>query len=87
MTVPVVAAAAAWAMVGVIRVLQVVHSPLPGRLSEQEPAPAAQDHQRRITRIVGPLMTAEGVTALILLVDRPATMSFASAAVVPATAP
>ena len=40
---------------------------------------AAVDHQRRISWVVGPLMAVEGVTALVLLVDRPATMSVVSA--------
>ena len=39
----------------------------------------AVDHQRRISWVVGPLMAAEGVTALVLLVDRPSTMAAVSA--------
>ncbi len=47
---------------------------------------AAQDHARRITWIVGPLMAVEGVTALILLVDRPDTMGALAAWVAAAAA-
>lgn len=43
------------------------------------PVTAVMDHQRRISRVVGPLIATEGVTALILLFDRPATMSGLSA--------
>lgn len=71
----VVGTAAAWAMVGVIWMVQVVHYPMLARFSAVSPAVEAVDHQRRITWVVGPLMAAEGVTALILLVDRPDTMS------------
>ncbi len=79
MTVLVISTAAAWGMVGVIWMVQLVHYPLLGRLSALEPATAAADHQRRISWVVGPLMAAEGVTALILLVSRPASMSATSA--------
>lgn len=75
----VVSTVAAWGMVGVIWIVQLVHYPLLGELSSYAPATAAADHQRRITWVVGPLMAAEGVTALALLVERPATMSAASA--------
>lgn len=79
MTVLVVSTVAAWGMVGVIWIVQLVHYPLLGRLSALEPTVAAVDHQRRITWVVGPLMAAEGVSALILLVSRPASMSAMSA--------
>ena len=79
MTVLVISTVAAWGMVGVIWVVQLVHYPLLGRLSALEPKAAAVDHQRRITWVVGPLMAAEGVTALILLVSRPDSMSAVSA--------
>jgi hypothetical protein len=79
MSVLVVSTAAAWGMVGVIWIVQLVHYPLLGRLSALEPSTAARDHQRRITWVVGPLMAAEGVTAVALLVSRPATMSTVSA--------
>jgi predicted cobalt transporter CbtA len=78
-TVLVISTVAAWGMVGVIWMVQLVHYPLLGRLSELEPIAAAVDHQRRITWVVGPLMAAEGVTALVLLARRPDSMSAASA--------
>ncbi|MGF1598068.1 MAG: hypothetical protein ACFCVK_14225 [Acidimicrobiales bacterium] len=79
MSVLVISAAATWGMVGVIWMVQVVHYPMLAGYSAVAPVRAAVDHQRRITSVVGPLMTAEGVTALILLVDRPATMGALSA--------
>ena len=79
MTVLVISTVATWGMIGVIWIVQLVHYPLLGRLSVHEPVDAAVDHQRRISWVVGPLMAAEGVTALILLVDRPPTMSLLSA--------
>ena len=74
-----IGAVAAWGMVGVIWVVQVVHYPMLATMSELRPATAAADHQRRISWVVGPLMAAEGVTALILLVDRPTSMGWPSA--------
>lgn len=71
--------AATWGMIGVIWTMQLVHYPMLVRLSALTPIEAAADHQRRITWVVGPLMAVEGVTALVLLVERPATMSAASA--------
>jgi len=59
--------------------VQVVHYPMLAEYSAVAPARAAIEHQRRITPVVGPLMAAEGATALILLVDRPATMGALSA--------
>ena len=79
MTVLVISAAATWAMVGLIWMVQLVHYPMLAEFSAIEPVRAVVDHQRRITPVVGPFMAAEGVTALILLVDRPATMNALSA--------
>ena len=78
-TILAIGTAATWGMVGVIWVVQVVHYPLLGRLSAFAPSSAAVDHQRRISWVVGPLMVAEGVTTLWLLVDRPDTMGAVSA--------
>jgi hypothetical protein len=75
----VVSAAATWARVGLIWMVQLVHYPMLVAYSESRPQAAAVDHQRRVTRVVGPLMAAEGVTALLLLVDRPESMSAPSA--------
>lgn len=75
----VISAVATWAMVGLIWTIQLVHYPMLATYSAVAPATAAGDHQRRISWVVGPLMAAEGVTALILLVDRPETMPIWSA--------
>ncbi len=79
MTTLVVATASTWGMVGVIWMVQVVQYPQLAAHSALAPGTAAVDHQRRISWVVGPLMAAEGVTALILLVDRPDTMAASSA--------
>ena len=78
-TVLVVSTAATWGMVGLIWMVQVVHYPMLAEMSSFSPVAAAVDHQRRISSVVGPLMAAEGVTALILLFDRPTTMGWLSA--------
>lgn len=79
MTVLVISVAATWGMIGVIWMVQLLQYPMLANHSELAPQVAARDHQRRITWVVGPLMAAEGVTALILLASRPATMSALSA--------
>lgn len=71
MTTLVISTAATWGMVGVIWMVQLVQYPMLARSSALEPRVAAQEHQRRITWVVGPLMAAEGVTALLLLVEQP----------------
>ncbi|NNC80446.1 MAG: hypothetical protein HKN94_09875 [Acidimicrobiales bacterium] len=75
MTVLIISTVAAWGMVGVIWTMQLVHYPMLAAISELLPGTAAQRHQRNVTWVVGPLMAAEGVTSLILLFDRPDTMS------------
>lgn len=79
MTVLVISFAATWGMVGVIWMVQLLQYPMLEQHSALAPRIAAEDHQRRISWIVGPLMAAEGVTALMLLVRRPETMSTLSA--------
>lgn len=79
MTTLVVGAAATWAMVGLIWMVQLVQYPMLATYSALTQGAAAVEHQRRITKVVGPLMAVEGVTALILLVDRPDTMAASSA--------
>ncbi len=79
MTALVISFAASWGMIGVIWMVQLLQYPMLATHSELAPATAAQEHQRRITWIVGPLMLAEGVTALFLLARRPETMSWLSA--------
>lgn len=70
----VISLAAAWGMVGLIWMVQVVHYPMLAAYSQLSPVTAVVDHQRRISWVVGPLMAVDGVTALILLVNRPPTM-------------
>lgn len=79
MTVLIISTVAAWAMVGLIWLIQIVHYPMLETYSELFPGEAMADHQRRISYVVGPPMAAEGVTALWLLVRRPDTMSAVSA--------
>ncbi|MDH3299113.1 MAG: hypothetical protein OES24_01245 [Acidimicrobiia bacterium] len=79
MTVLVAGAAATWAMVGLIWLIQLVHYPMLVGWSTADPVRAAAFHQRRISFVVGPLMAVEGVTALVLLVSRPDTMGAVSA--------
>lgn len=79
MTTLVLNTVATWGMVGVIWTIQAVHYPMLASLSELRPAAAAAEHQRRITGVVGPLMAVEGVTTLMLLVNRPGTMGTSSA--------
>ncbi len=71
--------AATWFMVGLIWVIQVVHYPMLVRMSALRPVEEARWHQRQISRVVGPPMAVEGVTALILLVDRPPELSLVGA--------
>jgi uncharacterized membrane protein len=75
----IISTVAAWGMVGVIWTIQIVHYPMLATMSALTPVTAAVDHQRRISWVVGPLMAAEGVTALVLLFDRPPTMGWVSA--------
>lgn len=79
MTMLVAGAAATWAMVGLIWLIQLVHYPMLVGWSTADPVAAAAFHQRRISFVVGPLMAVEGVTALLLLVDRPEVMGAAAA--------
>jgi uncharacterized membrane protein len=67
----VVGAAATWAMVGVIWIVQLLQYPMLAQHSAMAPGAAAQEHQRRISYVVGPLMAVELVTAAVLLFDRP----------------
>jgi hypothetical protein len=61
-------------MIGLIWMVQLVHYRMLATYSATAPATAVAGHQRGISWVVGPLMAAEGVTALILLVDRSDTM-------------
>jgi uncharacterized membrane protein len=79
MTTLVVGTAVMWAMVGLIWMVRLVQYPMLTTYSALAPGAAAGEHQRRITKVVGLLIAVEGITALILLVDRPDTMAASSA--------
>lgn len=64
-------AAATWAMLGVIWLIQLVHYPLMTHVTQGFAAFHAA-HASRITWIVGPLMGLELVSALLLMAHRPA---------------
>ena len=59
-------------MVGVIWVVQVVHYPLFAGVGGAGWAAYEAGHQARITPVVGPAMLVELVTAVWLVLDRPA---------------
>ena len=61
-------------MVGVIWIVQVVHYPLFVGVGSEGWAAYEAAHQSRITLVVGPLMVAELVTAVWLVLDRPAAL-------------
>ncbi|PAP77810.1 hypothetical protein [Rubrivirga marina] len=61
-------------MVGVIWMVQVVHYPLFAGVGAEGWAAYEAAHQSRITLVVGPLMVAELVTAVWLVLDRPAAL-------------
>ena len=65
-------AAATLVLVGVILVIQLVHYPLFKGVGTDGFAAYEAEHGRRITWIVLPLMTVELVTAIALVVARPA---------------
>lgn len=64
-------AAVTHAMLGVILVVQVVHYPLFRRVGLETYPTYHVHHMRRITWIVGPLMTAELLTAILLVWQPP----------------
>jgi hypothetical protein len=55
------------AMVGLIWFVQVVHYPLLARLDTDSSPRLALENQRRTSRVVVPLMLAEGTTATLLV--------------------
>jgi hypothetical protein len=59
--------AATWALVGLIWTIQLVHYPLFARVGEQGFVAYHQEHTRRITWVVAPLMFAELMTAVGLM--------------------
>ncbi len=62
------------AMVGVIWVVQVVHYPLFSGVGADGWSAYEAAHQAKITLVVAPLMLAELVTAVWLVLDRPAAL-------------
>jgi hypothetical protein len=67
--------AATWFMVGLIWFVQLVHYPQFAGIGAGEFRAAHARHTRFTTYVVGPPMLVEGVTALALLVLRPAPVS------------
>jgi hypothetical protein len=63
--------AATLVMIGVIWFVQLVHYPLLAVIGTDRAVEIAREHQRRTGWVVGGPMVVEGVTTLILLVDRP----------------
>lgn len=63
--------AATLVMVGVIWFVQLVHYPLLAVIGTDRAVEVAREHQRRTGWVVGGPMAVEGVTTLILLVERP----------------
>lgn len=60
------------AMFGAIWTVQIVHYPLFAQVGAAGWAAYEAGHQLRITRVVGPAMTVELVTAVLLVLYRPA---------------
>lgn len=63
--------ASAWFMVGLIWIIQIVHYPLFAEVGRQEFEVYSHKHQMLITFIVGPMMVAELLTAIVLAVYPP----------------
>lgn len=68
-------AAATLIMVGIIWFVQRVHYPLLALVGTDRASGVAHEHQRRTGQVVAAPMAVEGVSTLILLVDRPAEVS------------
>lgn len=66
--------ASTWALVGLIWTIQVLHYPLFNRVGMAAFPAYHAEHNQRITPLVLVLMLAELLTALALLVERPALM-------------
>jgi hypothetical protein len=58
-------------MVGLIWFVQRVHYPLLAKFEVGQQREVGNDHQRRTSQVVALPMLIEGVTTLVLLVDRP----------------
>ncbi|MGA0877650.1 MAG: hypothetical protein ACO3SP_00880 [Ilumatobacteraceae bacterium] len=68
--------AATAVMVGVIWFVQRVHYPLLALVGTDRASGVALEHQRRTGQVVGLPMAVEGVSTLVLLVERPVAVSF-----------
>ncbi len=64
-------------MFGVIWVIQLVHYPLMRKVPVEAFRAFEEEHQRRITTVVGPLMALEGLSVLAVFFLRPTCLSFA----------
>ncbi|MEQ9616792.1 MAG: hypothetical protein RLN60_02020 [Phycisphaerales bacterium] len=67
-------AAAAWFMVGVIWIVQIVHYPLFAGVGEERFSSYEREHQRRIAWVVAPAMLAELGLAAALVFLRPGAL-------------
>ncbi|UQN09111.1 hypothetical protein [Deinococcus sp. QL22] len=76
----VVHAALTWALSGLILTIQLVHYPLFSRVGATNYAAYQQEHIRRITWLVAPLMLAELATGAALMLRPPPLVSAASTA-------
>ncbi len=68
-------AAATWALVGLIWIVQLVQYPGFARVGPRELGEFHEHHSARITLVVGPLMAVEGLSAALLLETPPAGVS------------
>ncbi len=75
-------AGATLAMCGLGWFVQVVHYPLFARVGDDSFTAYEREHVRRTTLVVTPLMVAEAVTAGLLLVLRPSSLTVAGAVLV-----
>ncbi|WP_047865616.1 hypothetical protein [Rubrobacter aplysinae] len=66
-------------MAGVIWFVQIVHYPLMGSVGRTHFVSYAESHSRLTSYVVGPPMLVEAATAALLLVIRPAEISFLAA--------
>jgi len=75
------AAAATWAMTGVIWVIQLVHYPIFDAVErgtdDQLWQRFGERHRRSVSAVVGPFMLVEGVTGIWLVIDPPGDLSLA----------
>ena len=67
--------AATFVMVGIIWFVQHVHYPLLASVTVEHASTVALEHQRRTGHVVGVPMAVEGVSTLVLLVERPEGVS------------